>query len=37
MHGTIELSEESHLRAARDRANSLPLAEFESWLFREKS
>src|SRR5664279_3759561 len=29
MHGTIELSGDSHLRAARDKANSLPLADID--------
>jgi cytochrome P450 len=29
MHGTIDSAEDSHQRAARDRANSIPLAEFD--------
>ncbi len=29
MHGTIEQSGDSHLRAARDKANSLPLADID--------
>jgi hypothetical protein len=29
MHGTIDLAGDSHLRAARDRAQSIPLGDFD--------
>src|SRR5438046_10589666 len=29
MHGTIDLAGDSHLRAARERAQSIPLADFD--------
>src|SRR3569623_1843725 len=29
MHGTIDLAEDSHLRAARERAQSIPLGDFD--------